>query len=117
MARNPERRNALDPAVAEMLSELDRKQRFASLPRARQEKARRDAARHRVGLDLPPTLHEALRRIAREESISMSGLVTFLLYRGVTDHSAGQVELSPYKRPSRSLNFDFLLDFTEFEKP
>jgi hypothetical protein len=47
----------------------------------------------------------------------MSGLVTFLLYRGVTDHSAGQVELSPYKRPSRSLNFDFLLDFTEFEKP
>ena len=116
MDSNLSRRNVVDPAVADMLSEMERKKRIASLPKAQQEKARKDAARHKVGLDLPPTLHEALRTIAKQESISMSGLVTFFLYRGVTDHNAGIIELSPYKRPSRSLNFDFALDFTKFEK-
>jgi hypothetical protein len=55
------------------------------------------AVRHKVVLDLPPELHNALRRIAEKEHISFSGLVTFYLYRGVVEHEAWNVELSPYK--------------------
>ena len=111
------RRNVVDPAVAEMLSDMEKKKRIASLPKSKQEKARKNAARHKAGLDLPPELHEALRRIAEKEHISVSGLVTFYLYRGVVAYDAGQVELSPYKRLSRCPRFEYILDFTKLEKP
>jgi hypothetical protein len=61
---NLKRQQAVDPAVAELLSDMDRKRRLSSLPRAMQKKARKDAARHKVGLDFPPALHEELRRVA-----------------------------------------------------
>ena len=116
MVSAPNRRNVLDPAVADMLSDMERKKRITNLPKSKQGKARKDAARHKVGLDLPPELHEALRRIADREHISISGLVTFYLYRGVVEHDAGHVELSPYKRLSRCARFEYVLDLTKLEK-
>jgi len=115
--KSPNRRNVVDPAVAEILSDMEKKQRIASLPNSKKVKARRDASRHKVGLDLPPELHEALRSIADRERISVSGLVTFYLYRGVVDHQAGKVELSPFKRLSRCARFEYVLDLTKLEKP
>ena len=117
MANNLNRRNVVDPAVADMLSEMEKKRRIASLPKIKQEKARKDAARHKVGLDVPPVLHEALREIAESEHISISGLVTYYLYRGVMDYRSGKVELSPYKRFSRCARFEYVLDLTKLEKP
>ena len=117
MASKLNRRTVVDPAVADLLTDMERKRRIASLPKASQTKARRDAARHKVGLDLPPELHEALRRIADQEHISISGLVTFYLYRGVVDQHAGTIDLSPYKRLSRCARFEYVLDFTSLEKP
>jgi hypothetical protein len=116
VANNLNRRNVVDPAVADMLSDMEKKRRIASLPKIKQEKARKDAARHKVGLDLPPELHEALRQIAEREHISISGLVTYYLYRGVMDYETGKVELSPYKRISRCARFEYVLDFTKLEK-
>lgn len=116
MGNNLNRRNVVDPAVADILKDMEQKKRIASLPRSQRDKAHKDAQRHKVGLDIPPVLHDALRNIAKQENISLSGLVTFYLYRGVADYKNGQIELSPYKRLSRSLNFDYTLDFTEFEK-
>jgi hypothetical protein len=110
------RRNVVDPAVAEMLSDMERKRRIAGMPKSKQGKVRKDAARHKVGLDLPPLLHESLRQIAEHEHISISGLVTYFLYRGVTDYETGKVELFPYKRISRCARFEFVLDFTKLEK-
>jgi len=110
------RRHGVDPAVAEMLSDMEKKQRIARFPKAQQDKARKDAVRHNVGLDLPPELHNALRRIAEKEHISVSGLVTFYMYRGVVDHEAGNVELSPYKRLSRCTRFEHVLYFSKMEK-
>jgi len=110
------RRNLVDPAVAEIISDMERKQRIAGLPKTRQAKARRDAKRHKVGLDLPPALHEALREIAEQEHISISGLVTFYLYRGVVEHRAGHVELSPYKRVSRCARFEYVIDLDKVIK-
>lgn len=116
MDKRLQRRPAVDPAVADMLSDMERKRRIASLPKSRQEKARKDAARHKVGMDLPPELHDALRRIAEKEHISVSGLVTFCLYRGVVDYEAGKVDLSPYKRLSRCARFEYVLDLSKMEK-
>jgi hypothetical protein len=110
------RRTVVDPAVADMLSDMEKKRRIASLPKPIQEKARKNASRHKVGLDLPPELHESLRDIAEQEHISISGLVTFYLYRGMADHKAGKVELSQLKRPSRCARFEYVLDLTKLVK-
>jgi len=116
MPKNEGRRPAIDPAVAEMLSEMEQKKRISHLPKSKQGKARKNAKRHKVGLDLPPALHESLRQIAERERISVSGLVTFYLYQGVIDYKAGKVEISSFKRISRSPRFEYILDFAEMEK-
>ena len=115
MDKSLDRRTVVDPAVADMLSDMEKKRRISSLPKSKQEKARKDASRHKVGLDLPPELHESLRTIAEREHISISGLVTFYLYRGVADHDAGRIELSQLKRPSRCARFEYVLDLTKLE--
>jgi hypothetical protein len=105
------RQQAVDPAVADLLSDMDRKKRLASLPRPMQKKARKDAARHKVGLDLPPALHEELRQVADREKISISSLTAFLARRGLDDYKAGKIDLQPYLRISRSARFEYVLSF------
>jgi hypothetical protein len=113
MSKQLKRRNVVDPAVAEILSDMDRKKRFASLPKARREKARKDASRHKVGLDLPPELHEALRQVAEKEQISISGLVAFFAHLGLESYRSGEIDLFPFKRVSRSARFEFVLEIPD----
>jgi hypothetical protein len=103
------RRSVIDPAVADILENAERRKRFASLPRSERNKARRDAARHKVGLDLPPALHETLREVANKEKITISSLVAFLVDRGLKDYQLGTVDLFPYKRISRCARFEYVL--------
>jgi len=109
------RRNVVDPAVADMLTDLERKKRITNLPKSKQVKARKEAARYKVGLDLPPKLHESLKKIAEHEAISVSGLVAFFLYQGVAEYNDGKVDLSPYKRLSRCARFEYVLDLSKLE--
>jgi len=111
-----DRRTVVDPAVADMLSDMEKKRRISSLPKAKREKARKDASRHKVGLDLPPELHESLRDISEREHISISSLVAFYVYQGVADHEAGRIDLSSYKRLSRCARFEYVLDLTKLVK-
>jgi hypothetical protein len=108
---NLNRRPAIDPAVADILADAERKKRLASLPKPERAKARKEAARHKVGLDLPPDLHEALRQIADKENVSISGLVAFLSQRGIDDYEAGKIDLFPHKRISRCARFEYVLVF------
>jgi hypothetical protein len=103
------RRSAIDPAVADILENAERRKRFASLPRSERNKTRKNAARHKVGLDLPPALHETLREVANKEKISISSLVAFLVNRGLNDFQSGNVDLFPYKRISRCARFEYVL--------
>jgi len=112
---NLKRQQAVDPAVADLLSDMDRKRRLSSLPRAMQKKARKDAARHKVGLDFPPALHEELRQVADKEKISISSLTAFFAKRGLDDYKAGQIDLVPYMRISRSARFEFVLTLEKVE--
>jgi len=107
----------VDPAVADMLTDMERKKRIASLPKSKQSKARKDAIRHKVGLDLPPALHDSLRQIAEGEHISISGLAAFFALRGIEDYEAGIIDLSPHKRLSRCARFEYVLVLTKLEKP
>ena len=109
MNNQQSRRSAIDPAVADILDHAERRKRFASLPRSERNKARKDAARHKVGLDMPPALHENLREVATKERISISSLVAFLADRGLKDYQAGTVDLFPYKRISRCARFEYVL--------
>jgi len=112
---NLNRQQAVDPAVADLLSDMDRKKRLSSLPRAMQKKARKDAARHKVGLDFPPALHEELRQVADKEQISVSSLTAFFAKRGLDEYKAGQIDLVPYMRISRSARFEFVLSLEKIQ--
>ena len=103
------RRSAIDPAVADILNNAERRKRFSNLPRSERNKALKDAARHKVGLDLPPALHESLREVAAKEKISISSLVAFLAQRGLDEYLAGNIDLFPYKRISRCARFEYVL--------
>lgn len=109
MNNNLNRRPAIDPAVADILEGAERKKRLASMPKSERAKARKDAARHKVGLDLPPNLHETLRQIAGKENVSNSGLAAFLIQRGIREYQAGNIDLFPHKRISRCARFEYVL--------
>ena len=109
MGSNLNRRPAIDPAVADILAGAERKKRIANLPTAERAKARKEAARHKVGLDLPPDLHETLRQIANKERVSISSLVAFLSQHGVEEYRAGKIDLEPRKRLSRCARFEYVL--------
>lgn len=109
------RQDAVDPAVADLLSDMDRKRRISTLPRARQKKARKDAGRHKVGMDFPPALHEELRQIAEKEKVSVSSLTAFFAKFGLDYYKAGQLDLVPYMRVSRSPRFEFILELAKVE--
>ncbi len=117
MDRPPSRRPAVDPAVADMLADMERKKRIAQLPKPLQAKARKDASRHKVGLDLPPSLHERLRAIAEKEQISVSSLVAFYLYQCPADYETTKADLGAYKRISRCARFEYVLDLSKLEDP
>jgi len=55
---------------------------------------------------LPPRLIEQLRRIAAEERVKISDLVTFALQHFVNQYTAGQIDL-PKSEPTR---YDLTLD-------
>jgi len=110
------RQQAVDPAVADLLSDMDRKKRLSSLPRAMQKKARKEAARHKVGLDFPSGLHEELRQVADKEKISVSSLTAFFAKRGLDQYKAGQIDLVPYMRISRSARFEFVLSLEKIRE-
>jgi hypothetical protein len=113
------RRAAIDPAVAEILSDMDDKQAVRALPvRARQRKTRERAkakARNRVMLDLPQVLIARIKTIASDPKnrIPESQIAALLLWQGLHDLDAGLLTLSPYKRPSRSPRYDWNLIFLD----
>lgn len=110
------RQQSVDPAVADLLSDMDRKKRLSTLPKSAQKKARRDAARHKVGLDFPPDLHDELRLVADKEKISISSLAAFFAKRGLEQYKAGNVKLFPYKRISRCARFEYILSLEKVDE-
>jgi len=117
--RKLERRQVLDPAVADLLAGMEQKQAEAMLPRKQREKKARERAKiearrdQRATYDLPPQLRERIKALAEELRLPASQLVTLALARFLIDYDQKQIDLSMYKRPSRSPRYDWNLEFPE----
>ncbi len=114
-----ERRQVLDPVVADLLAGMEQKQAEASLPRRQREKKARERAKiqarrdQRATYDLPPALRERIKDLAEELRLPASQLVTLALSRFLRDYDQGGVDLGKYKRPSRSPRYDWNLELPD----
>lgn len=108
--------DSLDPAVASLLSDAERRQKLRRLPRNEQKKARRDAARERTIYEIPVELKNAIEEIAGEEGLSPSSVVILLLADGIRRYRAKQISFHGLKRPSRSPRYEWVLDRGAAEK-
>ena len=112
---NLQRRQILDPAVADLLSSMEQHQVDISLPRRERQKKSREQAKirarreQRVTYDLPPQLRQHVKDLAEAEGVPASQVVTLALVRFFSDYSTKQVDLAPYKQPSRSPRYDWNL--------
>ncbi len=101
------RRSAIDPAVASLVTEGERRQRRRRLPRAQQVKARRDAARQRTIYDIPGEVAQAVAQVAKEEGISASAVAALLLAEGLRRLEKEEISLHGLKKPSQSPKYDW----------
>ena len=99
------RTDFLDPAVEGSLTSYEQRDKLARMPKAKRNKAKRDAQRNRVMLDLPPQVQDALRKEADGEGVSMSSLAAFLLTEGLKRLRNDEINLEPHKREINSLRF------------
>jgi hypothetical protein len=117
--RKFERRTILDPAVASLLNDMEHHQSEAALPRREREKKARERAKirarreQRATFDLPPSLRQKIMDLTENERLPASQLVSLALARFLQDLSSSQVDLAPFKQPSRSPRYDWNLILPE----
>ena len=109
------RRPVLDPAVADLLANMEQKHADSQLTRSERKKRNRERAKiaarreQRATYDLPPSLRQSIKVMAEKERLPASQLVTLALIRFLEDIKAGEVDLSEFKEPSSSPRYDDLL--------
>ena len=114
-----ERRPVLDPAVADLLSGMERRKAETQLPRQQREKKAKERAKitsrreQRATYDLPRSIREGLRVLAEDLRLPASQLATLALARFLNEYQNGSIDLGQYKQPSRSPRYDWNLVFPE----
>lgn len=79
--------------------------------------ARRQAARNRLQIDLDPKLEKEVVQMAAGESVPVSQMAAYLMVCGLAAIKAGWAnEPREFKRVSRSMRFEYILDFAKIEK-
>lgn len=120
--RKLERRPILDPAVADLLDGMERRQAESHLPRQEREKKARERAKiqarreQRATYDLPPALRQRVKALAEEQRVPASQLVTLALSRFLRAYDQGEIDLGLYKQPSRSPRYDWNLVLDEADR-
>lgn len=120
MAENELKRQVLlDPAVLEIMTAMQDKQLESRLPRRLREKKAKERAKmrarrdQRVTYDIPPALKQAIFNLAELLSLPASQLATIALVRFINDYQNEKIDLSKYKKPSRSPRYDWKLTFPD----
>lgn len=106
MKRNPDgtiNMDSMDPAVARVFADGERRQAARSMTK----RQRQQAARNRMTFDIPAELEQKLTAIAADYSVPVSQLATFLMLRGL-EHTSEE-ELLEARVPSRSMRYEFVL--------
>ena len=117
--KNEPRPITLDPAVADLLAGMEKRQAEAQMPRQQRERLVKQRIKiqsrreQRATYDLPPMLRESIRSLAEELKIPASQLVTLALIRFMRSYNAGEIDLGQYKQPSRSPRYDWNLVLTK----
>ncbi len=112
-----ERDLSVDPAVADMLREEEKRERIRRLPKAKRKKAMRDSQRSKATFDIPAKLKEALEEIAGELGCSVSSVAAFLLAEGVLRYRAGELDLREHREYIGNLRWYWRLRLpAEFEE-
>ena len=100
------RKNAIDPAVADLLTSMDRNAQRRALPadqRRKQAAAREKmAGRNRITLDLPPAIEQRLTELAEQQQCPISQVAAILISQGLSSLAAGDLVLEDYRTPSKS---------------
>ncbi len=119
-------RQAIDPAVAQLIHGQDKRQAEMQLPaRERQRKAkqrRKDQERlaRRVNWEIPISLKVQINKIAESESIPTSQVVALLILLGIQDIAAGRIRVFDFKEPnpnSPRYRFQLSLPLGNDDKP
>jgi hypothetical protein len=104
MADEPKRRQTLDPAVANILSDFEQRQTEAHLPakerskRAKEREKMRQRQPKRVTYDLPKKLKERIAEIADQHQVPISQVAALFLTYGLKAHDSGELDLGKYKK-------------------
>ena len=111
----PLHRRPLDPAVADLLDGMERKQAESQLPKREREKKAKERKRaearypSRLNVDLPPRVKALVKALAARERVPESQLVALACARLLAAIDAGEVDLTDYKRPTKSPKYDWVL--------
>ncbi len=117
--RKLQRRPILDPAVADLINDMEQKQAESMLPRREREKKTRERAKiqarreQRATYDLPPAVRARIMELSEELRLPASQLVTLALVRFLKEYDAEKIDLSPYKQSSASPRYDWNLVLPE----
>jgi hypothetical protein len=123
--KNLARRVTVDPSVVGLLEMMEQRQIESQLPRIEREKKSRERAKisarreRRATYDLPPLVRSRMMELSGQLSVPASQLVSLALTRFITDYDSGKIDLSIYKRSSRSPRYDWNLvlpESNDFEK-
>jgi hypothetical protein len=115
MSKKETRRKAIDPQTRDLLDQLTQRDERRSMS-ARERRARdktKARLRRRVNWDLPTTIKDRIKAIAREERIPESQIAAWLLAHALDDlgedRAARREKLDPFKEVSESPRYEWNL--------
>jgi hypothetical protein len=107
-----ERRQILDPAVADVVGGMERQSADRKLTKKERSEKQRQRARSRLTVDLPADIESKIGALAAAHGVPISGLVMLAIARFLRDVGSG-LSLTPYKRVTRSPRFDWMIELPE----
>lgn len=102
-----ERRQILDPAVADVVGGMERQQTVRTLTKKQKAERAKMARRNRLVIDIPPEVEGLIGAIAADRDVSISGVIEIALREFIKSNGEGRVKWSDYLVPSRCPRFGF----------
>lgn len=100
----------LDPAVAAVLGDGQRRAQQRKMTPAQRKRAARDSARQRVTMEMDPRIVSLVQQIADAEKCSPASVATILLKDALARYAADEIGLGDNLRSSRSPRYEWVVD-------
>lgn len=98
----------------ETVASMDQPERVTTDQRRQKDRDKMAQRRaRRATYDLPPSIRQEMQSLSEALRIPASQLVSLALARFLKEYQAGSVDLSLYKKPSRSPRYDWNLELPE----